>query len=626
FPLPDFDRATLIAKDNIACVCSLFRKSVWEQVGGYNETMRGGYEDWDFWVGCVEKGWDGSCLHQPLFLYRKSGQSMLSRANQNRERLFAQIVCNHASLYDERTRQWARQILQQHLEIASAQTTGEPHNASSAMNTHSPLRITYLIGSILGVTGGNQTLLRQAEEMRRRGHEVTIVTYTPKPDWFQFQTRVIQVPSGQHMAPFVPQSEVVVATYFSNAPELSSIPAPVKVYYAQGDQYVFEDATLPDTPQNRQRRQLSRASYLLPGIRFVPNSRNLAQAVEKLCGRQPDAILPVCTDQTVFRPLQRPLPRSRFRLLIVGPDARGSEIEPLLFKGIQDIHEALQILAQRSPNFTAIRMSGTPPDIFTRFPCEFYVAPSDEMKTMLFGTSHILVYASHYDSCPRPPQEAMAAGCAVVCTATGGALEYCRDGENALLVPIQSPAAIAEAIERLMKEPALREKLVQGGLATARAHPREREWNEWESMLYRFVDEAARKASRPASVPVAPPKPANSTPVPLPLCAKVGNLDNSRALLGRQEFAAAWQSAAAALELRPFHPEAWLLLAEIARAAGDAAGARQCAQQARDLAPDWKAPGQFLQKKLKGSKRPDWLALPKPMANRLTVCLITKNE
>ena len=84
FPLPDFDRATLVNKDNIACVCALVRRSAWAQVGGYNEAMREGYEDWDFWVGCVEQGWDGYCLHEPLFLYRKSGQTMLSQANHQR--------------------------------------------------------------------------------------------------------------------------------------------------------------------------------------------------------------------------------------------------------------------------------------------------------------------------------------------------------------------------------------------------------------------------------------------------------------------------------------------------------------------------------------------------------------
>lgn len=71
------------------------------------------------------------------------------------------------------------------------------------------------------------------------------------------------------------------------------------------------------------------------------------------------------------------------------------------------------------------------------------------------------------------PLEAMAAGRPVVATATGGAAEYLRDGENALLVEVDDPEAVAAAVRRL-EDPALRERLVAGGLATARRHPRAR--------------------------------------------------------------------------------------------------------------------------------------------------------
>ncbi len=640
YPLPDFDRATLISKDNIVPICSLVRKSVWEQVGGFNQNMREGYEDWDFWIGCAEHGWDGHCLHEPLFFYRKAKPGRLNDANQKRGRLIARMILNHRKLYDKPTQQWAEIVLERH---AATQTAGPPAPALPAPVSspavppaRPPLRITYLVSSILGVTGGNQTLLRQAEEMRRRGHQVTIVTYTPKPAWFQFGVRVVQAPAGRPLAPSVPPSDVVVATYFTNAAELQAVKAPVKVYYAQGDQFVFGDATMADTPQNRQFRQLSRASYLLPGIRFVPNSNNLADAVQKLCGRRADAILPVCTDQTIFRPLERAEDGSRFRLLIVGPDARGTSAEPLLFKGIQDVRDALQILSAQYPRLTPVRMSSTGPDIFSGVPCEFHVAPDDKMKTVLFGTAHILIYASHYDSCPRPPQEAMAAGCAVVCTATSGAMEYCRDGGNCLLVPVRSPAAIAAAVGRLIEDRPLREKLVQGGLATARQYPREREWNEWENMLCKFMGEAAKPARAAAlsGKPAKPPGPPARQPaaITLPPCALLGHLGRARELFRDKQWPAAWTAALSAISARPYHPEAFLLLAEIARAAGNGDMARLCAGKSRDMAPGWAPPKQFLKGPLRGNSKPEWLAPPpalsarRPAAPRVSVCLIAKNE
>ncbi len=484
FPLPDFDAHTVIHIDNICCVCSLVRRAVWEEVGGYNVNMKEGYEDWDFWVGCIEKGWKGYRIPEALFMYRKTGSSMLGSANEKRKELIARMVLNHPSLYSQDRQSQAKAILGEKRIIYNF---GEKKNS---------LQITYLISSLLGVTGGNITLLNQVNALSERGHHLTIVTYTDKPQWIDIKARIIRVPQAQPMAPYVPASHAVISTYFTNTAELVNIDASVKIYYAQGDQYIFEDDTPSPNPQVEQQRRrmcrLSKDSYLYPNVHFVPNSRNLADAVERAYGKKPDAILPVCTDQLIFRPLQKPVVGSKWRILIVGPDRRGSDLEPLSFKGIDDIRKGLEKLSKQFNNFTTIRMSNTEPDIFKDFPCEFYFCPSDELKTFLYGTAHILVYASHYDSCPRPPQEAMAAGTAVVSTATPGAMEYCRDKENCLLVPIKSPEAIADAVAHLIKDGSLRERLVKGGFATARNFPCEREWNELEALLYRFMEESGK--------------------------------------------------------------------------------------------------------------------------------------
>jgi glycosyltransferase involved in cell wall biosynthesis/Tfp pilus assembly protein PilF len=115
----------------------------------------------------------------------------------------------------------------------------------------------------------------------------------------------------------------------------------------------------------------------------------------------------------------------------------------------------------------------------------------------------------------------------------------------------------------------------------------------------------------------------------LPPCALLGQLGPARELLRRRKLPEAWTATRAALEARPFHPEAWLLLAEIASAAGASDPARQCAQHARQLAPEWKPARKFLQGRLRGNARPAWLVLPEPITNRperLSVCLIARNE
>ncbi|MBI9086569.1 MAG: tetratricopeptide repeat protein [Desulfobacterales bacterium] len=487
FRLPAFDAETMVHRNNIGCVCSLVRRSVWEAVGGYDPCMRQGYEDWDFWVGCIEKGWTGVHIADPLFFYRKHGDSMLTDARKKHDLLFARIVLNHSLLYGVEEIQAAARTIAEATRAAIA----APETATVDPKREK-LTITYLIHSVLGVTGGNQTLVRQTNELVRRGHRVNIVTYSEKPAWFDLGANLIRVPAGEPTAGHVPPSDVVIATYFLNAPELLRIEAPVRIYFAQGDQYIFGDNTpIADAAARAERERLRRLcaeSYRLPGIRFVANSYNLAATVGYRTGRLADAILPPCRDQTVFHPLDR-APAPPWRILVVGPDARGSDAEPLTFKGIGDIREALDLLGGQPP-FQVVRMSNTTADIFKGYPCEFHFKPAARKKTEIFGTAHILIYASHYDSCPLPPMEGMAAGAAVVCTATPGALEYCRHEKNCLLVPVGSPEAIAGAVRRIMGDDALYRRLIDGGLATAAQYPREREWNELEQLLYRFADQA----------------------------------------------------------------------------------------------------------------------------------------
>ncbi|MBC8002298.1 MAG: glycosyltransferase, partial [Opitutaceae bacterium] len=113
-----------------------------------------------------------------------------------------------------------------------------------------------------------------------------------------------------------------------------------------------------------------------------------------------------------------------------------------------------------------------------------------------------------------------------------------------------------------------------------------------------------------------------------PRCALLGKVDRGMAFLSQKNHAEAWKSACISLDERPFNPPAWLLLGEIAIAAGDFALARRCLGILRPMAPAWKLAREFADK-LAGKKegQPSGLTLPAiPSQPRLTVCLIVKNE
>ncbi len=104
----DFSPTILPAASHLN-YCSLYRREVWEAVGGYNANMVYGYEDWDFWVGAVERGYVARRIPEPLFEYRVRRGTMIADAMAHDSELRRQMRRNHPSVYrwDRRLKRWA---------------------------------------------------------------------------------------------------------------------------------------------------------------------------------------------------------------------------------------------------------------------------------------------------------------------------------------------------------------------------------------------------------------------------------------------------------------------------------------------------------------------------------------
>lgn len=98
-PALDYDFARLCKKENLFTCTSLFRRKAWEATGGYNPNMTRGVEDWDFWIGCGEKGFVGKRIPEPLFFYRAKEGSMIHTLQPHLPAMFARIILNHPKLY-----------------------------------------------------------------------------------------------------------------------------------------------------------------------------------------------------------------------------------------------------------------------------------------------------------------------------------------------------------------------------------------------------------------------------------------------------------------------------------------------------------------------------------------------
>ncbi|HXY20217.1 MAG TPA: glycosyltransferase family 4 protein, partial [Gemmatimonadales bacterium] len=172
------------------------------------------------------------------------------------------------------------------------------------------------------------------------------------------------------------------------------------------------------------------------------------------------------------------------------PVARRGEGGPnLLFvgrlweaKGVHTVVEALGMLARRGESAPCLTIAGPVehPDYAAGLrrrcaelgldPRVRWAGPVERQELLpLYRRHDVLVFPSIY---PEPfgivQLEAMAAGCAVVGTGTGGSGEILEAERNALLFRPDDPADLAARLERLLAEPALADRLREGGKRTVR--------------------------------------------------------------------------------------------------------------------------------------------------------------
>ncbi|MFT3914652.1 MAG: glycosyltransferase family 4 protein [Anaeromyxobacteraceae bacterium] len=91
--------------------------------------------------------------------------------------------------------------------------------------------------------------------------------------------------------------------------------------------------------------------------------------------------------------------------------------------------------------------------------------PSPARLRALYNEAAVFLAPSWTEGFGLTPAEAMACGAAVVATDAGGFREFAHDGETALVVPARAPEALAAALLRLVRDPALRVRLARAGHA-----------------------------------------------------------------------------------------------------------------------------------------------------------------
>jgi len=181
-------------------------------------------------------------------------------------------------------------------------------------------------------------------------------------------------------------------------------------------------------------------------------------------------------DRFPFQPASRQ-PDQRLEVLYVGQISQTKGCHTLI-QAFQDPHlqekARLTLVGDGVPDYRAHLES-----LVGSAPVHFAGRLPHEQVAERYRNSHVLVFSSEWEEpFGLTHLEAMASGCAVISTTTGGVRELIRHEVNALAYPAGQVPALQAALKRLEENEGLRQQLAQGG----------RNWVESYHSLEGYID------------------------------------------------------------------------------------------------------------------------------------------
>ena len=321
----------------------------------------------------------------------------------------------------------------------------------------------------VGVFGGVRRFLELGNVWTKLGHAVTL--YHPEgtpPSWLAFEGRVAPLAAARSEV-----SDLALCADPHTLEAFASHAAQARVYYC-----VIES----DPGVKRALR--------IPGVRLAANSGALLRSLPRPGGRAPiDGIGGIRPSQ--FCPPSAPRALAPLRILLNGRRSRPKKGTDLILRAIAGLKRPTSGLEIVLFDSIGEHNRQDPRDGAPLPPgARFVMGPSQDELVALYQSAHIFVAAERKAGWCNTALEAMACGCAVVCTRSGTA-DFARPGVNAL-VSWRNPWSLRRAIRRLIEDRALRERLASAGPGSAAP------WS-WDRLAAKLLEQIGPLASATTS-------------------------------------------------------------------------------------------------------------------------------
>jgi glycosyltransferase involved in cell wall biosynthesis len=314
-----------------------------------------------------------------------------------------------------------------------------------------PLDVLFVL-PMMGVFGGVADVLELANALILEGVRtgVAVLGDIPREMEMELFFRPLRIAPGRFLDD-LPATRLLVATSYQTAAPVAAAGA------ARGIQTAYFVQDYEGWFGGHGPEYVAKTYDLIP--RMTAISTWLSKEIQARHGYTP-AVVPMSADPELFYPRGDRASGPPWRVVaMLRPDER---------RGARTLLPVLQRVSRRSDvEVVLFGAHPVPPDA-PPFPHRHAGVLSRDAVAALLSTAHVVIDPSLFQGFGLVGLEGMASGAACVLTDSGGIREYAEDGVNALVVPTRDESALGAAVERLLDEPALRERLAKAGVETAR--------------------------------------------------------------------------------------------------------------------------------------------------------------
>ena len=326
------------------------------------------------------------------------------------------------------------------------------------------------IGFVLpttNISGGVNVIMRHIAMLKRQGYDVTIINMDNNNEDLETRWGTVSV-LKKFKTKYYGQFDTLVASLWTTLEFVKKYPnVKNKMYLVQNFETDFADFG------KYMRIEANQTYEDETGVKYITISKWcqnwLRDRFEKESAYAPNGI-----DLEQFQFKKRDF-SGKIKILVEG----NSED---YYKNVDESFRIIDKLDKDKYEIHFLSYQGTPKKWYyvDKF---MHKVPYKEVGRV-YQDADILIKSSILESFSYPPLEMMATGGLVVVAPNGGNVEYIKDGENCLFYEQGNIDEAVEKIERLTKDKKLRDKLIDGGLKTAKS----REWKIIEKDIVKLYD------------------------------------------------------------------------------------------------------------------------------------------